>query len=504
MSIEREQRIRLRDELIEKGINPYPHTPKFRPIPVRSIVLNPSIGSKVAVAGRVVAIRRHGRLAFIDIIDDGVRIQCAINAREIGDEKFREFFHIIDLGDFINVYGKLFYTKKGELTVNIEDFQLLAKALRSPPVKWGHRLLDPEVRYRKRYLDLMMSPQVRKILEIRFNTIKCIREFMWSRGYVEVETPILQPVYGGAAARPFKTHIWALDEDWYLRISLELYLKRLIVAGFNKVFEIGKNFRNEDIDVLHNPEFTMMESYEAYADYNNIMRLTEDLISTVSYKVIGSTKIDYPADNPVVKLDLSPPYKRIRLVDGLREYANLDVESLSDDDLKELLRKHQIAMAGGFDRGKAIVKLFDKLVGREHLMQPTFVIDFPASSSPLTKPHREDPNYAERFELYIAGIELANAYTELNDPVLQERYFRAEEERRRRGDVEAHPFDWDFIEALEYGMPPTGGLGLGIDRLVLILTGQTSIKEVIPFPMMKSRQEEVGEGRTQAPQHLQQ
>jgi len=489
LSIEREQRRKLREELMRKGINPYPHIPRFKPIPVKEILSNPNEGTKVSIAGRVVAVRKHGKLAFIDVVDNGARIQCALNARVLGKDKFKEFFKTVDLGDFVNVTGELFVTKKGELTVNIEDYQLLSKALRSPPVKWGHRLLDPEVRYRKRYLDIMMTPKVRRVLEIRFNTVMEVRKFMWNRGYVEVETPILQPVYGGAAARPFKTRVWALGEDWYLRISLELYLKRLIVAGFNKVFEIGKNFRNEDIDVLHNPEFTMMESYEAYADYNNIMRLTEDLISEVAFKVVGTTHIPYPADDPEVELNLSPPYRRLRLVDGLREYAGIDVEVLSDDDIKELLRKHQISLAGGYDRGRAIVKLFDKLVGREHLMQPTFVIDFPASSSPLTKPHREDPRYAERFELYIAGIELANAYTELNDPVLQEQYFRMEEERKKLGDEEAHPFDWDFVEALEYGMPPTGGLGVGIDRLALILAGQTSIKEVIPFPMVKKKEQ---------------
>jgi len=485
VSIEREQRKQLREELIRQGINPYPHIPKYMPTPVKEVISNPQVNSYVAVAGRIASIRRHGKLVFFDIIDDGYRIQAMINKATIGEERFEWFLKYINLGDFINVFGELFYTKRGELTINVRDYQLLTKALRSPPVKWGHRILDPEVRYRKRYLDLMMTPQVRRILEIRFKTIEEIRKFMWDRGFIEVETPILQPVYGGAAARPFKTHIWALGEEWYLRISLELYLKRFIVAGFNKVFEIGKNFRNEDIDVLHNPEFTMMEAYEAYADYNKIMRLTEDLIGTVAQKVLGTTKVRYKVNDEEIEIDLSPPYRRIKLVEGLKEYAGIDVESLSDEDIKELLRRNNIVLSGGYDRGRAIVKLFDRLVGREHLIEPTFVIDFPASSSPLTKPHREDPRYAERFELYIAGIELANAYTELNDPVLQEEYFRNEEERRRLGDLEAHPYDWDFIEALEYGMPPTGGLGLGIDRLVMIFTGTNSIKEVIPFPMLK-------------------
>jgi len=485
VSIEREQRKQLREELIRQGINPYSHIPKYMPTPVKEVISNPQVNSYVAVAGRIASIRRHGKLVFFDIIDDGYRIQAMINKATIGEERFEWFLKYINLGDFINVFGELFYTKRGELTINVRDYQLLTKALRSPPVKWGHRILDPEVRYRKRYLDLMMTPQVRRILEIRFKTIEEIRKFMWDRGFIEVETPILQPVYGGAAARPFKTHIWALGEEWYLRISLELYLKRFIVAGFNKVFEIGKNFRNEDIDILHNPEFTMMEAYEAYADYNKIMRLTEDLISTVAQKVLGTTKVRYKVNDEEVVIDLSPPYKRIKLVEGLKEYAGIDVENLSDEDIKELLRRNNIVLSGGYDRGRAIVKLFDKLVGREHLIEPTFVIDFPASSSPLTKPHREDPRYAERFELYIAGIELANAYTELNDPVLQEEFFRKEEERRKLGDLEAHPYDWDFIEALEYGMPPTGGLGLGIDRLVMIFTGTNSIKEVIPFPMLK-------------------
>ncbi len=492
-TIEVEQRRSIREKLLKEGVNPYPHQLKYTPIPVKDVVKNPHVGSKVSIAGRVVAIRRHGKLVFIDLVDDGVRIQLFLTPSTASEEKFKWFLDHVDLGDFINVHGEVFYTKRGELTVKIEDYQLISKALRSPPVKYGHRIMDPEVRYRKRYLDIMLTPKIRRIFEVRFKAIEEIRKFMWSRGFIEVETPILQPVYGGAAARPFKTHVWALGEEWYLRISPELYLKRLIVAGFNKVFEIGKNFRNEDIDVHHNPEFTMMEAYQAYADYHDMMRLTEDLVSTVAQKVLGTTKITYPVEVEEgkveeVEINLSPPWKRIRLVDALREYAGLDPEKLSDDEVKELLRKYQLKVPGGYDRGRAIVKLFDRLVGRR-LVQPTFVIDFPASSSPLTKPHRENPEYAERFEAYIAGLELANAYTELNDPVLQAEYFRMEEERKRKGDVEAHPYDWDFVEALEYGMPPTGGLGLGIDRLIMILTGSTSIKEVILFPMMKRGQE---------------
>jgi len=493
VSSEVELRREVRRRLEALGINPYPHSPKSRVVPVADVVKNPSIDGSVAIAGRVVGVRRHGGLIFFDIVDDGVRIQCSLSRSE-SRELFSFFDEFVDLGDFLYVSGTLYYTKKGELTVAVKDLQILAKALRSPPVKWGHRVLDPEVRYRKRYLDIMMSPQVRKIFEIRFRTIEEIRKFMWGRGYIEVETPILQPIYGGAAARPFKTYIWALDTEWYLRISLELYLKRFIVAGFNKVFEIGKNFRNEDIDVEHNPEFTMMESYEAYADYNDIMRLTEDLISTVAERVLGTKVVEYPVGNEKVRIDLSPPYRRLSIYDAFREYAGIDVESIPDDKLKEYLDRYSIRLVGAYDRGRAIVKLFDRVVGREHLLQPTFITDFPRSSSPLAKPHRSRPDLAERFELYIAGMELANAYTELNDPDLQATYFREEELRRSLGDLEAHPFDWDFVEALEYGMPPTGGLGLGIDRLVMVFIGTTSIKEVIPFPMIKPREFEEKEG----------
>ncbi|MEM4550288.1 MAG: lysine--tRNA ligase [Sulfolobales archaeon] len=488
VSSEVDARRDIRRKLIELGLNPYPHTLKGRATPVRDIVKSPTLGSNVGVAGRVVGIRRHGGLIFFDLVDDGHRIQCSISRGDSGQEVFEFFDKFINLGDFVYVTGFLYYTKKGELTISVRDVQLLAKALRSPPVKWGHRVLDPEVRYRKRYLDIMMSPQVRRIFEIRFKTIEEIRKFMWEKGYIEVETPILQPIYGGAAARPFKTYVWALEAEWYLRISLELYLKRFIVAGFNKVFEIGKNFRNEDIDVEHNPEFTMMESYEAYADYNDIMRLTEELVSTVARKVLGTDVVEYPVGKDLVKISLSPPFKRVTIYDAFREFTGVDVEALPDEKIKEYLERYSIKLAGGYDRGRAIVKLFDRIVGREHLIQPTFVTDFPRSSSPLAKPHRNRLDLAERFELYVGGMELANAYTELNDPELQASYFREEEERRLMGDMEAHPFDWDFVEALEYGMPPTGGLGLGIDRLVMIYAGVNSIKEVVPFPMIKPRE----------------
>ncbi len=494
MASEVELRRDVKRRLAELGIDPYPHAPKGAVTPVREVVRASSPGSAASVAGRVVGIRRHGGLVFFDLVDDGYRIQCSVSRGEVSRDLFDFFEKFVDVGDFVYVAGQVYYTKRGELTIAVSDLQLLAKALRSPPVKWGHRIVDPEVRYRKRYLDVMVTPQVRRIFEIRFRTIEEIRRFMWDRGYVEVETPVLQPIYGGAAARPFKTYVEALGEEWYLRISLELYLKRFIVAGFSKVFEIGKNFRNEDIDVEHNPEFTMMESYEAYADYNDIMKLTEELVGTVARRVLGTDVVEFPTGGEPVKINLSPPFRRTSLYDAFREFAGIDVESMPDDEVKEYLRKYSIRLTGGYDRGRAVVKLFDRIVGREYLIQPTFVTDFPRSSSPLAKPHRSRPDLAERFELYVGGMELANAYTELNDPELQASYFREEEERRRLGDLEAHPFDWDFVEALEHGMPPTGGLGLGIDRLVMVYAGVASIKEVIPFPMVKPREFEQKRG----------
>jgi lysyl-tRNA synthetase class 2 len=484
LSGEVEYRRRIREELLSKNINPYPHKPIFQPQSLKSILENPVEGVEVALAGRVAGVRRHGGLVFLDIIDDGLRIQASIDKSK-ASEIFDFFTKYVDLGDFIDVKGVLYRTKRGELTVDVRGLQLLSKSLRAPPVKYGHRLVDHEIRYRKRYLDMMMTPEVRRVLEIKFRVLEETRKFMWSKGFIEVETPVIQPIYGGAEARPFKTHVWALGVDWYLRISLELHLKRFIIGGFNKVFEIGKVFRNEDIDAQHNPEFTMMEAYQAYADYNDIMNLTEELVSHLADKVVGKRVVETPVGEVRERIDLSPPFKRITMYEAFREFAGVDIERLSDEEIRDLLAKNSIQLAGGYDRGRAVVKLFDKLVGRRHLIQPVFVMDYPRSSSPLAKPHRYNPELAERFELFIAGLEIANAYTELNDPVMQAEYFKVEEERRRRGDEEAHPYDWDFVEAMEYGMPPTGGLGVGLDRLSMVLAGVSSIKEVIPFPMMK-------------------
>jgi lysyl-tRNA synthetase class 2 len=373
----------------------------------------------------------------------------------------------------------LFFTKVGELTLLVEDFRILCKALLSlPSIKYG--IHDTEIRYRKRYLDLLINERTRETFILRSKIINEIRSFLNSKGFIEIETPILQPIYGGANAKPFKTHVNFLNEDWYLRISPELYLKRLVIGGINKVYEIGKVFRNEDIDVEHNPEFTMIEIYQSYVDYNDVMKLTEELISTVALKVLGKLEIEYGE----YKINLALPWKRITMYDAIKMFSGFDVKKISDNEIIDILEQYKIKIPGGYNRGLAIAKLFD-IYCKDNLIQPTFIIDHPKETTPLCKLHRENKELIERFELYIAKMELANAYTELNDPVLQHQFFLEEMNRRTLGDEEAHQYDEDFIEAMCYGMPPIGGLGIGIDRLVMIFTGNTSIKEVIPFPMMK-------------------
>ncbi len=486
-----ERRLKILEELKSKGINPYPQKYEITHTitQIKELVKNkndkphePFIFN-ISTAGRVANIRIHGKASFVDIFDEGERLQLYLRVNEL-KEKYDEFFKYIDRGDIIGVKGDLFYTMKGELTLLVKDYTLLSKALLEPP-DWTK--LSPEFRYAHRYVDFLYNDSARKAMEIRFNTIREIRQYLYNKGFMEVETPILQPVYGGALAKPFKTHINYLNEDWYLRISLELYLKRFIVGGFDKVFEIGKVFRNEDADVTHNPEFTMLELYWAYADYNDIMNLTEDMLRVVSKNVIGDTKIKYTLLDRQVEIDLGSPFRRISMYDSLSEALGKNVENMSDEELKSLLDKYGLKPRGNmYSRGLMIEKLFDKLV-TPNLIQPTFITDYPIETTPLCKPHRSKPGLVERFELYIGGMELANAYTELNDPVLQDQLFKQEQEMFRRGDEEAHPYDVDFVRAISYGMPPTGGLGIGIDRFVMLLTNNYSIKEVIPFPIISAK-----------------
>jgi lysyl-tRNA synthetase class 2 len=438
---------------------------------------------EVSTVGQVMAVRRHGKTTFIDVHDEDARLQCQIRLDVVGSERYDFFRRYVERGDFLGASGGLFHTRMGELTLQVGSYTILAKALYDLPRAW-FGLKDVETRYRQRYLDLLLNPEVRELFTTRSKIVNGIREFLTRRGFLEVETPLIQEHYGGAAARPFTTHVNDLDETRFLQISPELHLKRLIVGGFNRVFTVSKNFRNEEIDATHNPEFTMMEAYQAYADYNDVMGLTEGLFTALASEVWGSLKGEYDG----VEVDLTPPWRRLTMYDALREYAGLDVVGMSDEDIRGALREsdpenYERLSARGCGRGLFIAQLFD-LLCQDELAQPTFVIDYPRETVPLCKIHRGDPDLIERFELFVAGMEMANAYTELNDPILQERLF-LDEERAGKGDEKAHPIDADFVEAMRYGMPPTGGLGVGIDRLVMLLTGQTSIKEVILFPMMR-------------------
>jgi len=485
-----ERRIKVIEDLRNQGINPYPqkyeitHTiQELRKIasqkndkPTEPFMFD------ISTAGRVANLRRHGKISFVDIFDEGEKLQLQLRVNDLG-EKYDKFFEIVDRGDIIGVKGDLLYTLKGELTLRLKDYAMLAKSLIEPP-DWSN--LSPEFRYAHRYVDFLYNDNARRAMEIRFQATRLIREYLYSKGFVEVETPILQPVYGGALARPFKSHVNYLNEDWYLRISLELYLKRFIVGGFDKVFEIGKVFRNEDIDVTHNPEFTLLELYWAYADYNDIMKLTEEMIQTVVKNVYNDTKIKYTIGGKEYEIDFSQ-FKKITIYDALSEALGKNIDNVSDEELKSLMDKYALKPRGNmYIRGLMIEKLFDKLV-EPNLIQPTFILDYPIETTPLCKPHRSKLGLVEIFELFIAGMELANAYTELNDPILQDKLFKQEQEMFRKGDEEAHPYDVDFVRALSYGMPPTGGLGIGVDRLVMLLTNNFSIKEVIPFPMLSAK-----------------
>jgi lysyl-tRNA synthetase class 2 len=398
----------------------------------------------------------------------------------LGQEAY-ERFGDLDVGDLLGVEGTVLKTRTGETTVEVRQFWLLAKALRPIPEKW-HGLKDVEVRYRQRYLDLIANPSVREIFVKRALLLRAIRQFLDERGFLEVETPILQPVYGGALARPFITHHNALDMDLYLRIAPELYLKRLLVGGFERVYEIGRNFRNEGIDARHNPEFTMLEAYQAYADYHDIMRLVEELIAFVAQSVLGTTTITYQGHT----IDLTPPWRRLSLMDALKEVTGVDFLAFRNDDerARAIGRQLGLSIEPTDHWGRVLDEALKKKVVPT-LIQPTFLLDYPVEISPLAKRKPDDPTMTERFQGFIGGLEVANAFSELNDPLDQRERFEMQQRLRERGDVEAHPLDWDFVTALEYGMPPTGGLGIGIDRLMMLFTNSPSIREVILFPLLR-------------------
>ena len=442
---------------------------------------------ETVTAGRILAVRSFGKANFLVVSDGRHRIQVYIRQDALPPLDF-QIFKCLDFGDWVGVEGRLFRTKTNELTIWASRLHFLAKCLLPLPEKW-HGLTDVEIRYRQRYLDLIVNEDARRVFEARSRVVAEIRRFMTERGYLEVETPMMQSIAGGALARPFVTHHNTLDMQLYLRIAPELFLKRLTVGGIEKVFEINRNFRNEGISTQHNPEFTMMEFYEAYGDYQQLMSLTEDLIVSVARAVAGAETVTFGEH----QITLTPPFTRLSLREGVREEASRRLgRDVTDADLRDKDRAERLAadlgvsLKPGLGAGKITTELFEALC-EERLIQPTFVYDFPTEVSPLSKQRADDPDTVERFELYIGGFEIANAFSELNDPAEQRRRFEAQKRERARGDLEAHEMDEDYIRALEYGMPPTAGEGVGIDRLVMVLTNSPSIRDVILFPLMRRR-----------------
>jgi lysyl-tRNA synthetase class 2 len=486
----REERLRKLEELRERGLDPYRPTRFDRTHPARQIhdefsQLAPGEEgqSRVRVAGRITARRVMGGASFYDLRDGSGRIQIYATQDALGPKRYALLAEELDVGDFLGVEGPVFRTKRGELSVRVEEFHILAKALRPLPEKW-HGLRDVETRYRQRYLDLLANEESRRVFETRSRIIREMRRFLDERGFLEVETPILQPIYGGAFARPFTTYHNELEQTLYLRIAPELYLKRLIIGGCERVYEIGKSFRNEGIDTQHNPEFTTMECYQAYADYTDMMALTEEMIFAIAWQ-LGKVKLQYQGR----EIDLTPPWRRVPLREALIESTGIDIEEHPTlEALRAAIREKGLQVDEKPTWGKLVDELVSEYVEPE-LMEPTFLMDYPREISPLAKAKADAPHLVERFEPFIGGLELGNAFSELNDPLDQRRRFVEQEELRRGGDLEAQALDEDFLTALEYGMPPTGGLGLGIDRLVMFLTDSGSIRDVILFPTLRSKGE---------------
>ena len=479
------EQVRIRREkliyLQARGSDPYKITTYDRNAYSKVIMDNFETmeGKEVSIAGRIMSWRDMGKANFIDILDFKGTIQVYIKIDDIGEENYNEF-KTWDIGDIIGVKGKVFKTRRGEISIHSTSLILLSKALLPLPEKW-HGLKDTDLRYRQRYVDLLVNEDVKSAFIKRSLIIRKIREFMDNNGFLEVETPVLHNIAGGAAARPFKTHHNTLDIDMYLRIALELHLKRLIVGGLEKVYELGRIFRNEGMDMRHNPEFTMMEFYQAYTDYNGMMNFTEDLIRFLAQEVLGTTKIVY--DN--VELDLGRPFERISMLEAVKKYSGVDFNSIKSlDEARVVAKEHKIEYEQRHLKGD-ILNLFFEKYAEEKLVQPTFLMDHPVEISPLAKRKPNAPEFTERYELFILGREYANAFSELNDPIDQRERFMRQAQLRAMGDEEANDVDYDFLNALEYGMPPTGGEGIGIDRLVMLLTNSYSIRDVLLFPTMK-------------------
>jgi lysyl-tRNA synthetase, class II len=475
------------DGLRGRGVEPYPH--RFpRTFTAQEAIKELEKREKgeastapVRAAGRIMAVRKMGKASFADLRDGSGKLQLLFQSASYS-EADQELFKDLDIGDFIGVEGGLLRTRTGEPTISVTKFTLLSKSLRPLPEKW-HGLSDVEIRYRQRYLDLIASTEVKDVFRMRSRIISAMRRFLDGRGFLEVETPVLQAAAGGALATPFSTHHNALDSNLFLRICVELYLKRLIVGGYDKVYEIGRDFRNEGIDTMHNPEFTMLESYEAYADYKDVMAMTEQMVSFIAQEACGAAEIKY-GDNTI---NLTPPWRRVTLRDIIKELSGIDfVVYPTADGLREKMRSSKIEA----DPQKNWAKLVDELLKsvRPKLIQPTFVYDYPVSMSPLAKNKPGEERVTERFQIYAGGLELGNAYSELNDPILQRQRFIEQMQERHGDDAEKWSIDEEFLTALEYGMPPTGGLGVGIDRLVMLLTNQQSIREVILFPQLRDKE----------------
>lgn len=444
-------------------------------------------GKEVTVAGRVMSKRGHGKISFMDIQDMKGRIQILSKIDELGEEAYK-IISYLDMGDIIGVEGEVFKTQSGEISIKAKKLTLLSKSLQILPEKW-HGLKDPDLRYRQRYVDLIVNPEVKETFLLRNKIIRKIREYLDNLGYLEVETPILGNIAGGANARPFLTHHNALNIDMSLRIANELYLKRLIVGGFDKVYEMGKMFRNEGMDARHNPEFTNIELYEAYADYNDMMEITENLVAYVAKEVLGTTKVEYQGKT----IDFTPPWRRIKMQDAVKEHTGVDFDKINtDEEALEVAKEHKLEIKPGMTRGHVISEMFEEFC-EQYMDQPTFIIGHPVEISPLAKRNPDDPRITNRFEAFANCWEIANAFSELNDPIDQRERFEEQLRQKEYGDDEAHPMDEDFLNAIEVGLPPTGGLGIGVDRLIILLTNQASIRDVIFFPTMKPIGKEIAE-----------
>lgn len=476
-------RLEKLEELKRKGINPFGS--RFtRTHYANDIVDNFAQleGSDVTIAGRLMSKRDMGKAGFAHVQDISGLIQVYVRKDDIGEEA-HELFKKMDIGDIVGVSGHVFRTQKGEVSIHVKTIILLTKSLQPLPEKW-HGLKDVELRYRQRYVDLIVNPEVKDTFIKRSKIIQAVRSYLDAQGFLEVETPTMHAIAGGASARPFITHHNTLDIDLYMRIALELHLKRLIVGGLEKVYELGRVFRNEGISTKHNPEFTMIEIYQAYADYEDMMKLTEELIAAVAHKVLGTTKITYQG----AEIDLTPPWTRITMIDAVKKYAGVDFKEITSD---EAARKAAAVAGIHCDKDAtsgAVLNLFFEEKVEEHLIQPTFVLDYPIEISPLAKRKEDNPSLTYRFEAFITAREMANAFSELNDPLDQKERFVKQMLKREKGDEEAQMMDEDFVRALEVGMPPTGGLGIGIDRLIMLLTDSPSIRDVILFPTLKPRE----------------